>query len=171
MQKMTSAYASKLLKSLEEEKAFWTKKEEESNTYVAAVNEKPTIPEYDYEKVATEIDKIDVKIMKIKHALNAANVTGEILIGDTWMTIDQVLVRMAQLNKRKAVLDTMRKRLPKARETQVVFASRNSVPEYRYINYDLDVVKKDYERVSDEIMKMQMALDRYNQTEVFDVEI
>ena len=48
MRRMTSAYANKMLRSLEEDKSYWTNKENESNTYVAAVNEEPVIPEYDY---------------------------------------------------------------------------------------------------------------------------
>ena len=39
MQKITSAYANKMLRSLEEDKAFWVNKEAASSTYVAAVNE------------------------------------------------------------------------------------------------------------------------------------
>ena len=38
MQTMTSAYANKMLKSLEEDKAFWVNKEATSSTYVAAIN-------------------------------------------------------------------------------------------------------------------------------------
>ena len=87
------------------------------------------------------------------------------------MSIDTILIRMAQLNKRKTVLDGMRKRLPKTREGLGVFSSRNAVPEYRYINYDLDLVKQEYEKVSQAIMEMQMALDMYNQTVQFDVNI
>lgn len=41
----------------------------------------------------------------------------------------------------------------------------------KYINYDLDLIKREYERVSETIMEMQMALDLYNQTVLFDVEI
>ena len=47
--------------------------------------------------------------------------------------------------------------------------SRNTVPEYRYFNYDLDLIKKEYESVSKAIMEKQMALDRYNQTVQFEV--
>ena len=49
--------------------------------------------------------------------------------------------------------------------------SRNSVPKYRYINYDLELVKNEYELVSKSIMEMQMALDKYNQTVQFEVDI
>ena len=136
MQTMTSAYANKMLKSLEEDKAFWVNKEATSSTYVAAINEEPVVPEYDAE-----------------------------------MSIDTILIKMAQLNKRKSVLDQMRKQLPKAREEQRSYMSRNTVPEYRYINYDLELIKKEYEAVSKTIMEMQMALDKYNQTVQFEVDI
>ena len=171
MQKMTSAYANKMLKSLEEDKAFWVNKEETSSTYVVANNEEPVVPEYDYMQVANTIAEIDEKIAVIKHALNVANATAKVMVGDVEMSIDTILIRMAQLNKRKNVLDVMRKRLPKAREDQRSYMSRNTVPEYRYINYDLDLIKEEYESVSKVIMEMQMALDRYNQTVQFEVDM
>lgn len=171
MQKMTSAYANKVLKSLEEDKAFWVNKEEASSTYVVANNEEPVVPEYDYAQVANTIATIDKKIAIIKHALNVANATARVMVGDVEMSIDTILIKMAQLNKRKSVLDTMRKRLPKAREEQSSYMSRNTVPEYRYINYDLELIKQEYEVVSKAIMEMQMALDRYNQTVQFEVNI
>ena len=49
--------------------------------------------------------------------------------------------------------------------------SRNAVPEYRNINYDLELIKKEYETVSKSIMEMQMALDKYNQIVQFEVDI
>lgn len=169
--KITSAYANKMLKSLTEDKDYWAAKELASNTYVAAVGEEPVIPDYDYATVAATIEKIDQKIVKIKHALNLANATAKIMVGNTEMSVDSILVRMAQLNCRKSVLDMMRKRLPKARENSRPYTSRNAAPEYRYINYDLELVKQDYERISREIMEMQIALDRYNQTVLFEVEL
>lgn len=171
MQKMTSAYANKMLKSLEEDKGFWEKKEATCYTYVAAANEEPVIPEYDYAQVAATIAELNGKIAIIKHALNLSNATARIPVGDELMSVDTILIKMAQLNRRKAVLDNMRKQLPKERVGQQLYMSRNSVPEYKYINYDLELVKKDYESISLRIMEMQMALDKYNQTEQFDVDI
>ena len=171
MQTITSAYANKMLKSLEDDKAFWINKEAASSTYVAAINEEPVVPEYDYTEVAATIVALDEKIAIIKHALNLTNATAKVLVGDTEMSIDTILIKMAQLNKRKSVLDQMRKQLPKTREEQHSYMSRNAVPEYRYINYDLDLIKKEYEAVSKTIMEMQMALDKYNQTVQFEVNI
>ena len=171
MQTMTSAYANKMLRSLEEDKAFWVNKEAASSTYVAAINEEPVVPEYDYSEVASTIAAIDDKIAIIKHALNVTNATASVQVDETEMSIDTILIKMAQLNKRKNILDRMRKQLPKSREEQLAYRSRNVVPEYRYINYDLELIKQEYERVSKAIMEMQMALDKYNQTVQFEVDI
>ncbi|MBQ0000329.1 MAG: hypothetical protein KBT01_02160 [Clostridiales bacterium] len=171
MKKMTSAYANKILKSLEEDKEFWVNKESTSITYVAALNEEPVIPEYDYAEVAATIEEIDKKIAVIKHALNLSNATARVQVGNEEMSVDTILIRMAQLNKRKLLLDHMRKQLPKVREALPAFGGKNAVPEYRYINYDLDLIKQEYERISVSIMEMQMALDIYNQTVQFEVDI
>ena len=169
--KMTSAYANKLLKNLADEKSYWTGKEISSRTYIAAINEEPVIPEYDYSAMSETLNEIDRKTIIIKHALNLANATAKIPIGDTEMSVDSILVRMAQLNSRRTTLDIMRKCLPKMREKEYSFNSRNAVPEYRYTNYDPELVKQDYERISGEIMEMQIALDRYNQTFLFEADI
>jgi len=171
MQKMTSAYANKLLKSLEEEKTFWVNKENTSCTYVVAVNEEPVVPEYDYASIAATIEELDRKIAVIKHAINLSNATAKVMVGEEEMSVDTILVRMAQLNKRKTFLDFLRKQLPKAREEQRAYGARVTVPEYRYINYDLDLIKSEYEKVSKAVMDMQMALDIYNQTVQFEVEL
>ena len=171
MQTMTSAYANKMLRNLEEEKAFWVNKEATSGTYVVAINEEPVVPEYDYAEVSATIAEIDEKIAIIKHALNVANATARVQVGDAEMSIDTILIKMAQLNKRKSVLDVMRKQLPKVRVEQHAYMSRNPVPEYKYINYDLELIKKEYESISVKIMEMQMALDKYNQTVQFEVDI
>ena len=167
---MTPAYANKMIRSLEDDKTYWASLEQSASTYVAATNEEPVIPEYDYAQVAATIAEIDEKIAAVKHALNVTNATACVDVDGQKMSIDTILIKMAQLNKRKFVLDMMRKRLPKARE-EAGFSSRNSAPEYRYINYDLNLVKSEFETVSDTIMKMQMALDLYNQTALIQVEI
>ena len=171
MKKMTSAYANKLLRQLEDEKAYWRTQEQNSYVYTAAINEEPVIPEYDYVEMRKTLCELDEKICRIKHAVNLANVTNTVMVGEQSMTIDMILVRMAQLNRRRDVLDSMRKMLPKSRVGNIGFASRNAVPEYQYINYDLDKVKADYDKINDEIMVMQIALDKYNQTVEFEVDI
>lgn len=171
MVRMTSSYANKILRKLNEDKEFWRTKENESCTYIAALDEEPVIPEYDYSKVAESIEEIDKKIIKIKHAINLANLTSRIKVGQTFMTVDEILIRMAQLNKRKDFLDKLRKQEPKVRISAGIYSSRKAAPEYRYINYDLETVKKDYARVDEELGEIQMALDKHNQTFEFEVDI
>ena len=178
--KMTSAYASKVLRKFNEDKEFWRGKEEEGCLYVAALDEQPVVPEYDYRQVSETIRQIDEKIVRIKHAINLANLTSTVRVEfeyeDTQpvekeMTVDQLLIRMAQLSRRKIFLDGLRKRDPKVRINSGPYPSRKTAPEYRYINYDLDEVKEDYDRIDRELAAMQIALDRYNQTHEFEVEI
>lgn len=170
MQKMTSAIANKMLRGLEDEKSYWMDKEACSKTYVAATDEEPVIPEYDYREVSATIAALDEKIAIIKHALNLTNATAKIMVGDTEMSVDTILIKMAQLNRRKNTLDQMRKALPKTRQMSG-FGNRSSAPEYQYLNYDLAQVKQDYETVANTIMEMQLALDKYNQTVLFDVDM
>lgn len=171
MTKMTSAYANKVLRKLAEDKEYWRKKEFEGCTYVAALDEEPVIPDYDYATVASKIEDIDDKIAIIKHAINLSNSTNVIKVGEETFSIDTILVKMAQLNKRKQVLDGLRKHSPKVRINSGMYSSRKSAPEYEYINYDLELVEKEYERVDALIAEMQIGLDKYNQTVEFEVEI
>ena len=169
--KMTSAYANKLLKKLSEDKLYWIGKESDGCTYVAATDEEPIIPDYDYSEVAAKIRDIDEKVVIIKHAVNITNATNKVLVDAREMTIDEVLVRMAQLNSRKSTLGYMRKQEPMKRINSGVYGRRKTAPEYRYINYSLDIIKEEYEAIDSEIAKMQMALDKYNQTVEFEVNI
>lgn len=170
MAKMTSAYANKVLKKLQDDKSFWLSKERDGYLYVAAIDEEPVIPEYDYNQISDEIKNIDRKIVKIKHAINVINSMSEIEIGDESMTIDQILISMAQLNNRRSMLDNMRKQQEKRRVDSGFYGTRKTAPEYQYVNYSIDEVKKDYEEIDSKIAAMQIALDKFNQTFEFDVE-
>ncbi len=171
MTKMTSAYANKLLKQLNEDKEFWLNKESTACIYTAAVGEVPVVPDYNYQEVAAIIAEIDEKVCKIKHAINLANTTSILQVGEQKLSVDMILVKMAQQNARKLMLDYMRKQQPKTRKEQTAFSNRSSAPEYQYINYDLELIKKEYEEVSEQIMNLQLALDKYNQTFEFEVEL
>ena len=72
---MTSAYANKLLRQLNEEKEFLLNQEENSCTYVYAADEEPLIPQYSYPQTEAQLRALDAKIVKIKHAVNCSNVS------------------------------------------------------------------------------------------------
>lgn len=165
MSEMTSAAANKKLRNLEDEKQYILSMERNASTYIETEGVEPIKPEYDYIDTADRIDEIDNEVLTIKHAINLFNSTTEIpLLG---ITIDQALVRMAQLNQRKKTLDAMRKRLPKTRKDDPY--SGNRLVEYVCANYDIDFVKKEYDMISDEIIKLQMEIDRCNQLIKFEI--
>ena len=170
MIKMTSAWANKVIKKLNDDKNYLLSNESDAKTYIAASNEEPVVPNYDYSATAREISEIDEKIIRIKHAINLANATNTVQVGDDTLTVDMVLIKMAQLNSRLRTLDTMRKIQPKSR-VDAYYSSNTVSPEYKYTNYDTELVKQDYDRINLYITQMQLALDRYNQTVEFEVDV
>jgi len=172
--KVTSAYANKLIKQLQEEKDFLLNKEANQSTYIVTAGEDAVVPEYDFNENTTRINKIDYKIMNIRHAINYANATNKICVDDVFcaddvltMTIDSALITMAQLNARKKVLDNMRKKQPKARVNNVY---NNKSTEYIYANYNIADAQNEYDKVSSAITAIQLELDKYNQTVLFDID-
>lgn len=161
----TSASINKEIKRLQEEKEYILSQEEKASIFVEVEGAAPNIPEYDYSEVQSQINRIDDTIAKMKHALNVFNVSTT--IKDSDLTIDEALVRMAQLNNRKNKLDEMRKRLKKQRKSDTYRPS--NLVEYVCVNYELEDVKKDYAEVIQQITELQMKLDYTNQTETFEV--
>lgn len=168
---LTSAAANKMIKRLEDDKIFLLKKEQGAYIYRATADEVPVIPEYDFVECEKQLEEINNKVVAIKHAVNIVNSTNAVRVGDKEMTIDALLVRMAQLNHRKSFLNELRVLEPKTRINESYRTIKNSTPEYQYINYDLAVVKEEYNRIDTEIVSMQMALDKFNQTFEFEVNI
>lgn len=170
MMKMTSAYANKLLRKLDEEKQFILSKEKDGITYRSTDVEQPVIPEYSFSETEKKLEELSEKVIKLKHAINQSNASNIISANGKQLTVDAVLIRMAQLNARKPMLDRMRKLPEKSRIGADVFL-RKSNPEYEYINFDTKLVNEAYEKLTDEVMQLQMALDKYNQTIEFEVDI
>lgn len=167
MKSLTSAVANKLLKSLEDQKNYLLSIEASSSVYIKAEGEKTDPPDYDYSSTSGKINLINEQIRKIKHAINLFNTTT--YLEPLGITIDEALVKMAQLNQRKLQLDIMRKRLPKERQSMPY--SRINIIEYQYVNYDIEKVAADYNKLCEEIAEIQLALDTCNHTKTFDLDL
>lgn len=165
--KVTSALASKKIKMLEEEKARILEIERMSSTYVLADGEHTEPPKYDYMETKRKLEGIDDSIRKFKHAINVFNTTT--YLEEVGVYIDEALLEMASLNKRKPVLNTMSTRLDKERVSYVASRSTSS-PEYKYTNYDVEQARNDLEECSSRIIALQLALDTANQTILFDID-
>lgn len=168
--KLTSAEASKLLKKIIDEKAVKQTDEKQSYIFNAALGEdiESVRPAYNYEETSQYLDVCNEKIRVIKHAINCFNTRQ--LVGDTGMTIDQVLVYIPQLTEKRNRLYDMQMRLPKQRSS-VGGIGNNAVIDYRYVNYDIEKTKEDYMAVSDELRKLQTELDVVNTTVTMEFEL
>lgn len=167
MKTFTSALANKVIKKLSEDKQALITKENSSSVYKCFQNEKPVIPSYNYKETRRKIADIDAEILAIKHALNMFNCTT--IVEEEGLTIDQVLIKMAQLEQEKKRLAILKDR----QEIQRVDSFRNTtgVSEYQYANYKVEEAAEAYDKVAEEITRLQIALDTVNQTVTFTVDI
>lgn len=165
--KLTSAKANKLLKQMNEEYEALLEEEKNTSTFLAAMGEDPNSlkPDYSYELTKNRIIKLETEICRLKHAINIFNTTHKPEGFD--MTVDEALIYIAMLSKKTAKLAEMKNRLPKAREISDIY-SVNGIIDYRYINYDRQAVKKDYELAYEELSRLQIALDVLNNTLEFE---
>lgn len=164
----TSAQASKLLSALQQEHDRIAVYEENASSFLASVGEDPESvrPEYSYGETKAQLFELEAKIRKVKHAINLFNTTT--VIPGFGMTVDEMLVYLPQLSRRKVKLKQMADCLPKARYGR---SSGSLIIDYKYINYDPAAVKADLDSVTKELADAQIALDTVNHTEVFDIDV
>ena len=117
---------------------------------------------YDFAVTRTQIKEIDSEIMRLKHLLNTANATVKVEEFD--LTIGECLVHMAQLNNEKLILERMARATAKTRRTVY-----NGAVEYTVTNYDIGVCKQYLEEIKAKVMKLQLAVDRINLSNMIEV--
>ncbi len=166
----TSSKANKLLKKLNEEYTLLIVKENDLKTFRAAVGEnvESVRPKYDYLSYKKQLETIEKQIINVKHAINIFNTTH--IVKDFNMTIDELLVYIPQLTDKKKRLQEMRLKMPKKRVDNS-FGRGSNIIDYEYINYDLEQIEKDYNKISDELSKAQLALDGINNKEMIEIDI
>ena len=162
--KVTSAYANKLIRGYREELAALISSEKVTCTTIYGASETPIETGYDFSSTQAEMDALNDKIAKLRHGINVFNTTTKLEGFD--FTVDESLVRMAMLTEKKNRLSRMK---------GVRELVRNSVyrsePEFTKRNYDATLVEAEYRKTSDELVRLQMALDKANMSIEFDVDI
>lgn len=173
---VTSAEAAKELRKLNEQLDELKQNESRASVFNAAMGEDPEAvrPEYDYGKTQVRLGEIEEKIRVLKHSINAFNVTTTVpnfTVRGREITIDQMLVLIPQLTAEKKRLERMASRLPKQRSQTIGYGAKPAIIDYEYANYDIEAVKHDLEKCSDELAKAQTALDLTNNTKNFAIDI
>ena len=165
--KYTSAQANKLLKKLNDEYSALLHKEQRSRDFRAAMGEdiESVRPAYDYAKTQARLEELEGTIRRLKHAINCFNTTQ--VVDGFGITIDEMLVYIPQLTKRKSKLLEMKSRLPKERVEEQYCRQSNFI-DYTFRHYNLAAVEADYEKTADELSRAQLALDTVNQRDSFE---
>lgn len=165
--KVTSAEAAKILRKYNDDYVTLCAMEDQSRSFVAAVGEdiETVRPEYDFSETQKRKEELEAKIRRLKHEINTFNLTTKVTELD--MTVDEVLVLIPQLTKKRSGLYAMKTVLPKTREAS--YGTKSPIIDYRYANYDIAEAEREYDRVSELLAKAQTALDTVNTTVTFEV--
>ena len=83
-------------------------------------------------------------------------------------TIDEALVKIAQLTQKVNKLARMRSRLPRERADNCF---RSSVIGYVLTNYNISDAVVDFQNAQEELTELQTALDTVNNTVVYDFDV
>lgn len=164
--------AQKMVKQLQTEvdSLLWLEKERRTYSYIAG--EEPVIPEYDFTDNTQKIWELNVKISKLKHAINVFNTTTYLPYSARWdkyggeITIDMALVILAMDSNQKHKLEMMR--IGKKMDRRTV---ASGVSEYTVLNYDPYTAKCVYDDTCEEITLLQQEISTLNMTKVFEVDI
>lgn len=157
--------ANKLVKSLMADLEKVEANEKNNREYRYTYGQEPEIPEYDIHATQAKIDEINGKIFALKHAINRFNL--ETVVEGFDFTMDEALVRLKVLNKRRNVLNEMRSMPASSRTTSY----RSVDAEIVKPNFDLDEAEKLYQNVNKELMLLQQAINRTNLTKTFEVDV
>lgn len=165
--KMTIDEACKTIKLLLDEKDYIRQMEDDnisiySHTEDDSFISKELFEKYFYNNSTPKIAEIDRKIAKLRHAVNADNVTSRVVVEDREYTVDELLILLPQLYSRVSYL----KRLRTKRTTQF---HNDKYCDLR--TYDPEVVAADYLRLKKRYYSIQVALDRHNATAEIEVEL
>lgn len=165
--KVTSAFANKMIKELNQKKSDLFYKQKDKSVYEISqegipVDEKP---EYSFDDYQKKIEDIDKRVMEIKHAINVFNSSVEIPEFDN-LTVDRVLIYLAQMNSHISSIDSM----ARAKKKKPVSSGYNSpVVSYLVLNYSIEDVETELDVLRKRVAEAQLALDKTNMTVEFEI--
>lgn len=172
--KLTSDSASKRLKMLQDDYDTLLQEEEAAKQILIPLEDYRKKAEasegfktrFDFYKMQGDLARASLEIENLKHAINLFNVST--LLPKHNITIDQALVRMAFLSKRKKILREMRA-LPDVGRSPHGFMRAESA-DVQVCAFNQDDAKVEYRKVCDQLSALQQELNYINVTVEFDYE-
>lgn len=90
-----------------------------------AQGEESESPVYDYDEIIDRVDELDNAIRRVRHALHAFN--ARTVIPEEGVTIDEALIRLAQMNGKLRRLERLRAVEPKSAYRAATLATKASL--------------------------------------------
>lgn len=168
MIKITSDAADKLIDKLNSDIDELIEDIKNRAVYTAAIteDEKELAPSFDFCDSIKQIELLEEKIIKLKHARAVFNTTAMVYNG---MTVDMCLTRMKMIMNQKGLFDKYARRLPKERVVNRISSAKEI--EYMYTNYKISDAKKKALSLQDELFEIRKALNVVNSSVEFEVDI
>ena len=160
--KICNKEAMKLIKELESKKNYVVCAEDRQSRVQYKDGEARPDSGYDYAETRKRIADIDAQIVKIKHALAKANC--EIKVEEFGVTLGEALVMLAQMNGELSRLEFLAGSLQSS-----VTITANGVTVHNDCLYDVEKAAKDAEKLTAEINKLQVAIDRANLVNYYEI--
>ena len=142
---------------LEQQKNQLLSDENQNCVTTYGAEEEKQVSTYSFANVRMEITNINKKIRYLKHKLHYANAT--VNVPEFNMTIGECIIHMAQLNGEKSILERMATKEPKHRRS--TFGGN---VDWTETNYSKDECRDVLKSITEQIMHLQMAIDRENLT-------
>ena len=163
--KLNSDTANKLIKNYDAEITALLEAENANSTYSFSVGEEPVIPAYSFRETQDKIHGFQDKIGKLRHAVAVFN-AGKVL-PEYACTLDEAIGRMSRMNaEKKRLYDLLQ--IPEKQRSRS-YGSREA--DIRCRNFDAAEVRAAYDKVVEDLMKIQQAINIANLTETFEVDL
>jgi len=170
---MTPAAILKTVKLLEQQKNSLVSDEKDCYVYETTENgPSAQPPEYNFKETTQQIVELDNKIRALKCALNKHNSNS--IVADAGRSPSELLIWIAQLNNELERVSRLarvpqKKTIPFSQMIGIGDFSAGCI--YQIANYDVNEAKQLMKELSEQIVKLQMALDTHNLTQQIEIEI
>ena len=166
---LTASQLQKKIKELNLELSGLQLQERKGSFFTVSVSEdkEEVRPDYNLRNSYEDQFKVMKRLSAYKHVLNQFNQTT--VVPGFNLTIDELLVQMPIIKDMVKRLENCKNSMGRER-IENMYTRGTSTPEYRYANFSTSDAKDLYEYYNNLLIKMQLAIDNINSTNVIQFE-